>query len=191
MQLPHVNQLVQSTLWKKHGINEIIWLIGRTAIGMYKPRHKDQEHLMSVVLYWLGGACVAEFAHAALSMPSLSTTWWHCTILIHATLIFPTIEQLTINIVAAYQINTPSSNDITGVVCMFDEIKVEELLDWCPAMNRWSDFVENIQDRVHQSSIILMMCMLCLMIWWRAESTLEPRCVSHRNKFNNNLSHKL
>jgi len=55
--------------------------------------------------------------------------------LIHATPIFPTIEQLTINIAAAYQIDTPSSNEVTGVVCMFDEIKVKELLDWCPATN--------------------------------------------------------
>ena len=54
--IPHVNQLVQSALQKKHGINEIIQLIGRAAIGTYKPRHTDQEHLMSVVLYQLGGA---------------------------------------------------------------------------------------------------------------------------------------
>ena len=45
------------------------------------------------------------------------------------------VEQLTINIAAAYQINVPSSNEVTGVVCMFDEIKVEEILEWCPAMN--------------------------------------------------------
>ena len=49
--IPHMNQLVQSALQKRHGINEIIQLIGRAAIGTYKPRHTDQEHLMSVVLY--------------------------------------------------------------------------------------------------------------------------------------------
>ena len=49
--VPHVNQLVQSVLQKRHGINEIIQLIGRATIGTYKPRHTNKEHLMSVVLY--------------------------------------------------------------------------------------------------------------------------------------------
>ena len=53
-----LHQLVQSALQKRHGINEIIRLIGRAVIGTYKPRHTDEEHLMSVVLYQLGG-CVS------------------------------------------------------------------------------------------------------------------------------------
>ncbi|KAF8331049.1 uncharacterized protein EI90DRAFT_3199739 [Cantharellus anzutake] len=72
--VPRLNQLVRSALRKKHGINGIIQLIGRAALGTYSPRHTEQEHLMSVVLYRLGGARVAEFAHAALSMPGIATT---------------------------------------------------------------------------------------------------------------------
>ncbi|KAF8325088.1 uncharacterized protein EI90DRAFT_3238888 [Cantharellus anzutake] len=94
--VPRLNQLVRSALRKKHGINGIIQLIGRAALGTYSPRHTEQEHLMSVVLYWLGGARVAES-----------------------------------NIATAFQIDAPSNNQVVGLVCMIDEIKVEEVLDWC------------------------------------------------------------
>src|SRR6266436_2085828 len=78
---------------------------------------------------------VAEFVHAALSMPGLSTTRWHCLTSIQASQTFPTMEQLTLNITAAYQIDAPSSNQVSGLVCMVDEIKVEEMLNWCPSTN--------------------------------------------------------
>jgi hypothetical protein len=48
---------------------------------------------------------------------------------------FPTFEELTSNITAAYRINGPSSDHVIGLVCMIDEIKVEEMLDWCPHTN--------------------------------------------------------
>ena len=71
--IPHMNHLVPSTLQKKHGINGIIWLIERAAIGTYKPQYMEQDHLMSIVLYHLGGAWVAEFVHAAIGTPGLTT----------------------------------------------------------------------------------------------------------------------
>ena len=97
---------------------------------MYQLRYTEQEHLMSVVLYRLG-----EFAHAALGMPGLATTQQHCMTAILASLAFPTLDELTSNIVAAYKINAPSSDRVNGLVCMIDEIKVEERLDWCPCTN--------------------------------------------------------
>ena len=88
--VPCVNQLVQSALQKRHGINEIIQLVGRVMVGTYHPRYTEQDHLMSIVLYHLGGAWVAEFAHTVLGMPGLSTTQWHCTTSIQASPSFPT-----------------------------------------------------------------------------------------------------
>ncbi len=133
--VPCVNHLVQSALRKKHGINKIIRLIGRAMLGTYNPTYTEQEHLISVVLYRLGGARVAEFAHAALGMPGLTTTRKHCMTSIQASSSSPTLEELTSNITAAYQIDAPSSDCVVSLVCMIDEIKVEETLDWCPHTN--------------------------------------------------------
>ena len=82
---------------------------------MYWPWYTEQEHLMSVVLYQLGGAWVVEFAHAALSMPGLAMTQWHCMTAILVSLAFPTLDELTSNIVAAYKINAPSSIELMGL----------------------------------------------------------------------------
>ncbi|KAF8327198.1 uncharacterized protein EI90DRAFT_2928786 [Cantharellus anzutake] len=132
---PRINHLVHSALRKKHGINEIIRLIGRAAMGTYKPRYTEEEHLMSVVLYRLGGARVAEFAHAALGTPGLTVTRRHCTTSILASPAFPTLDELTSNIASAYSIDAPSGSRVTGLICMVDEIKVEETLDWCSRTN--------------------------------------------------------
>src|SRR5260221_10569491 len=102
---------------------------------MYRPWYTEQEHLMSVMLYWLGGAWVVEFAHAALSMPGLATTQQHCMTAILASPAFPMLDELTSNILTPYKINAPSSNQVNGLVCMIHEIKVEERLDWCPCTN--------------------------------------------------------
>ena len=90
---------------------------------------------MSIVLYCLGGAWVAEFSHAALGMPGLTTIKWHCTTSIQASPVFPTIDEAVSNLTSVCTINTPSSGCITGIVSMVDKIKVEEKLDWCPCTN--------------------------------------------------------
>ncbi|KAF8327756.1 uncharacterized protein EI90DRAFT_3018003 [Cantharellus anzutake] len=111
------------------------------------PRCTEQEHLMSVVLYWLGGAHVAEFAHAALGMPGIATTRQHCTTSIRASPAFPTLDEMRSNITTAYQIDAPSNNQVVSLVCMIDEIKVEEVLDWCLHTNRCNEHaINNIGD---------------------------------------------
>ena len=70
---PCVNVLVQSALQKKHGVREIVNLLTRATLGTYQPKYTEEEHLMSIVLYQLGGSRVAEFAHAALGTPGLTT----------------------------------------------------------------------------------------------------------------------
>ena len=121
--------------WHYKRIKGLIQLIGRATMGTYHLRYSEQEHLMSIVLYWLGGTWVTEFAHAALSMPGLSITQSHCMTSIQASLSFLTQNELTSNITTAYQIDTPCGDWVIGLVCMIDEIQVEEVLDWCPCMN--------------------------------------------------------
>src|SRR5260370_21604563 len=48
---------------------------------------------------------------------------------------FPTLDEIASNIASAYAIDAPSSSQVKGVICMVDEIKVEEMLDWCPCTN--------------------------------------------------------
>ncbi len=103
-------------------------------LGTYCPNPTEEEHLMSVVLYWLGGARVAEFAHAALGTPGLSTIRKYCMTSILASSIFPKSDELNWNIKSAYEYGVPLGETM-GLICMFDEIKVEEMLDWCPQTN--------------------------------------------------------
>ncbi len=89
---------------------------------------------MSIVLYWLGGTRVTEFAHAALGTPGLSTIRKYCTTSILTSSIFPKLDELNHNIKLAYEYGM-QSGDGMGLICMFDKIKVEEGLDWCPQTN--------------------------------------------------------
>ncbi|KAF8330036.1 uncharacterized protein EI90DRAFT_2996770 [Cantharellus anzutake] len=132
---PRINVLVRSALKNRRGMGDIIHLIGKAAIGSYHPQYTEREQLMSVVLYRLGGSRLAEFAHAALGMPGLTAIKQHCTTSILASAAFPNLEGLTRNIDSAYELNSPLGDGVMGLVCMFDEIKVEEGLDWCPRTN--------------------------------------------------------
>ena len=68
-------------------------------------------------------------------------TWnaWsdNCQMSILASSTFPTLEELTHNLDSAYKLSAPLGlgDSMAGAVCMFDEIKVEEGLDWCPCTN--------------------------------------------------------
>ena len=90
---------------------------------------------MSIVLYQLGGSRVAEFAHAALETPGLTTVQKYCMTLILASSIFPGLEELNKNMKSAYEYGTQSGEGMMGLICMFNEIKVDEGLDWCPQTN--------------------------------------------------------
>src|SRR5260370_29273797 len=73
--------------------------------------------------------------HAAIIMPGLTTVRQHCTMLIHASPAFPMMDDAVLNITSVCMVNTPSGSQVTGIVCMVDEIKVEETLNWCPCTN--------------------------------------------------------
>src|SRR5260370_27563162 len=54
---------------------------------------------------------------------------------IHASPAFPTMDDVILNINSVCMVNMPSGSQVRGIVCMMDEIKVEETLDWCPHTN--------------------------------------------------------
>ena len=90
---------------------------------------------MSIVLYQLGVARVAEFVHTALGTLGLSTIKKSCSTSILMSLAFPKLDELMKNIKSAYEYSAQSEEVTVGLICMFNKIKVEEGLDWCPQTN--------------------------------------------------------
>ena len=90
---------------------------------------------MAIMLYQLGGARVAEFAHATLGTPGLTAVQKYCTTSVLASSVFSKLEELMQNIKSAYEYSMQSEEEAIGLICMFDEIKVDEGLDWCPKTN--------------------------------------------------------
>ena len=70
------------------------------------------------------------------TMPGLTTTQKHCTTSILTSPAFPTLDELASNIALVYAIDAPSRSQVVGIVCMVDEIKVKETLDWCPPTSK-------------------------------------------------------
>ena len=90
---------------------------------------------MSIVLYQLGGARVAEFVHTTLGTPGLSTIKKFCSTSILTSLVSPKLDELMKNIKSAYEYSAQSEEGTVGLICMFNEIKAKEGLDWCPQTN--------------------------------------------------------
>ena len=89
---------------------------------MVRPIEQISAH--SVVLYQLGGGWVAEFVHAALGTPGLSTIRKYCTTLILPSSIFPMPDELNQNIKSVYEYGV-QLEETMGLICMFDKIKVD------------------------------------------------------------------
>ena len=56
------------------------------------------------------------------------------SILVSSISIFPKSDELNWNIKSAYEYGI-QLGETMGLICMFDEIKVDETLDWCPWTN--------------------------------------------------------
>ena len=52
-----------------------------------------------------------------------------------ASSIFPGLEELNKNMKSAYEYGTQSGEGMMGLICMFNKIKVDKGLDWCPRTN--------------------------------------------------------
>jgi len=69
-----VDRLVRVNLARKGGIRNLLDLYDRAAKQVYHPRnYTEEDDLRGLLLWRLGGARVAEIAHHALNLPSLST----------------------------------------------------------------------------------------------------------------------
>jgi hypothetical protein len=92
--------LVQAGLNHRTGIKALIQQYECAADRLYQPRGYSKDNIMrSIVLLRLGGACIAEFAHRSLFLPSLTTI--RCNIVLHVLVVspsFPTLAEIEANL---------------------------------------------------------------------------------------------
>ncbi len=117
---------------------------------LYQPKGYSNEDLMrSIVMLRLGGACVVEFAHRSLSLPSI-TTIQHNTVLqpLIVSPSMPTVTEIEENITLCYSGlpgvgNTLDSGKSSGglqvvhQVIMFDELAIEQCICWDDLTNKF------------------------------------------------------
>ena len=146
-QVDCVALLVQAGLKNRAGIKTLIQQYERAAEKLYKPKGYVNEDIMqSIVLLRLGGACIAEFAHQSLALPSLTTI--RCQTVLLALLVSPsapTVAEVEANIISCYSsLGSYSGQDSGGSSCewtgdtqkvvhqvlMLDELAIEKRVRW-------------------------------------------------------------
>lgn len=151
-----VASLVQAGLKHRVGIRTLIQQYDLAAKKLYKPKGYTNEDIMrSIVLLRLGGARVAQFAHQALALPSLTTV--RRQTVLPALLVSPsapTVEEVEANIIsscssfnsvagASSGVNIPNSDHghqsykIIHQVLMLDELAVEKRVRWDDLHNKF------------------------------------------------------
>lgn len=136
-----IERLIKVSIAQNCGIRKCLELLDKAAQQVYRTRnYTEEDELRGLLLWRLGGRRVADIAHRALGLPSLST-------LRRRTLIPrltpspgpPTLEEVVSNTVACTSIidGVLKSSHVVHQVLMFDEIKVEE-------RPRWDDKSNNI-----------------------------------------------
>jgi hypothetical protein len=155
--IDRVASLVQAGLNHRTGIKALIQQYEHAADRLYQPRGYSKNDIMhSIILLWLGGACVAEFAHQSLSLPSLTTIWrntvLHTLVMLPS---FPTLAEIEANLRPCYaaQDSICESHSGPGLglglrlrggtqkiiheVIMLDELAMEKHVQWDDSTNKF------------------------------------------------------
>ena len=158
-----IASLVQAGLTHRVGIRTLIQQYERAANKLYKPKGYTEEDIMcSIVMLWLGGACVAEFAHRSLSLPSVTTIRRNTVVrplIVSPSL--PTVEEIETNIISCFDAISSVIDDtfpqaqldgatIYHQVLMLDELATEKCV-------RWDDSNDKFQGtcREHNQKLLL------------------------------------
>ena len=128
-----VAPLVQAGLKHQVRIKVLIQQYEWAVDKLYQLKEYSQVDIMnSIILLHLGGACVAEFAHQSLSLPSLMTIW--CNTVIQALIVLPsisTIIKIEANIIPCHaDLDIPNNVEVVHQVLMLDELAVEKCVWW-------------------------------------------------------------
>ncbi|KAJ7824027.1 hypothetical protein B0H13DRAFT_1919358 [Mycena leptocephala] len=111
------------------GTNGVIELCRRAALGEYKPLNDEREKQLAVAMWRVGGGRLAEIAHRAMGLPSLTTLRRNTTIRpLLPSAGRPRVEEIEYNIDSCLDA-TPeddSGPQIVHQVLMLDEIATEK-----------------------------------------------------------------
>jgi hypothetical protein len=153
-----VASLVQARLKHKAGIKTLIHQYEYTAEKLYQPKVYSSEDLMcSIVMLRLGRACITEFAHCSLSLPSITTICCN-TVLQPLTVspAIPTLVEIEQNITLCHSglagidnsdnssdnmdsgfhhSHTRSGGQVIHQVLMFNELAIEQCICWDDSTN--------------------------------------------------------
>ncbi|KAG8913027.1 hypothetical protein FRC02_005699 [Tulasnella sp. 418] len=135
----HVHALVRVALRNKRGIRGILELIDKAAKGLYKPKdYQEEEILRGIMFLKFGGNRVAQFAHRAIGLPSVTNLRRNLLIQpLRPSVSLPSILDIEKNIDTCYPYEDSGSNrDRQGLVMMIDEVKCESRIRWDPVTNK-------------------------------------------------------
>ena len=127
-----VDRLVRVNLARKGGIRNLLDLYNRAAQQVYHPQnYTEEDNLRGLLLWRLGGTRVAEIAHRALNLPSLSTLRQRT--LIPRLLVSPhtpTKLEVETNVISNFEnvFDLLENQQVVHQIFMLDELKTEERL---------------------------------------------------------------
>jgi hypothetical protein len=137
-----VTPLIQATLKNRAGIGAIIHQYEWAAEKLYHLKgYSNKDIMQSIVLLWLGGTCVAKFAHRSLVLPSLTTI--RCNIVLPTLVVSlsaPSLTDVETNIISCYSAfdsEESLSSTIVHQVLMLDKIMIEKRVWWDDSVNKF------------------------------------------------------
>ncbi len=128
----NVEYLICVALKQGQGIKGILDLYEAAAHGVYHPKLFTEEEEMLAILFWrLGGILLAEIAHRALGLPGMTTIQDHSTVPpILPSYGRPSLFEIEKNIAACFEsilsILESLPTGVIQVILMLDEIAIEK-----------------------------------------------------------------
>jgi len=127
-----VAALVQAGIKRKAGVRGLIADYELAAKRLYKPKSYSKEEIMkSIVMLRLGGSRVAEFAHHALALPSVTVARRNTVLRpLQVSPSWPTIAEVEANIKSCLEPLSHMPVKVRHQVLMLDEIAIEKRPRW-------------------------------------------------------------
>ncbi len=137
----NVERLIRVALKRGRGIKGILDLYEAAARGVYHPKSFTEDEEMLAILFWrLGGIRLAEIAHRALGLPGMTTIRGRSTVPpIIASYGRPSLSEIEKNIAACFEgilsVLQSLPAGVVQVILMFDELAIEKRLRWDHSTN--------------------------------------------------------
>jgi hypothetical protein len=133
--------LVARGLRSGWSVSAILTQMDNAVKGCYKAKsYLEIDYQRALILYRFGGARLADFAHRALGLPSLTTAREHSTsVPLRVSASYPTSDEVTANFHSVFPKKdhpAVSSDVVTGYSVSLDDIALQKRLRWDPTSNK-------------------------------------------------------